>query len=60
LSNNSLLPIEQQLDSLLSDKSNEIKTYIVKKDIVKHTGGYHTDIQTPFKKVDGINAFSKV
>jgi len=60
LTNDLIFPIEQQIDSLLSDKSDVINMYIVKKNIVNQGGSHPTDIQSPFKKVNGMDIFSKI
>lgn len=44
---NKMLPIKQQIDSELSDLSNEIKIYATKKNIIPHTNIGNSDIQIP-------------
>jgi len=44
---NKMLPIKQQIDSELSDLSNEIKIYATKKNIIPHADIGISDIQIP-------------
>ena len=47
---NNLLPIKQQIDSELSDLSNEIKIYATKKNIIPHANIGNSDYTNPFEQ----------
>lgn len=55
-------PIEQQIDSELSDMATDskLKIYCLKESICKQGGGFKTTIQMPLKVVPGINPYQTV
>lgn len=56
------IPIEQQIDAVLSDmaEKNKIRIYCMRNAAAKQNNGFHTTIQVPLKKVDGIDPYSSL